>query len=137
MKLIKQEDVQGCGIACLAMVTGKTYQEVLNDFMNDFEQQGMSLEGIMEYLKDFGYLTLYKSALHYQHNPRLKKDMIKPFADMHIVRILQFFDAEQGHLVVMDNRGKFLCPGGMSDKQVREAYAITDVVGVYSLDFEK
>jgi hypothetical protein len=36
MKTIRQEDRSGCGIACVAMVTGRSYDEVRSLFVKQF-----------------------------------------------------------------------------------------------------
>src|SRR5690349_15503101 len=55
IKWVGQEDQKGCGLACLAMVTGKTYQEVKADFLC-WDNRGISEFDITSYLVDRGFV---------------------------------------------------------------------------------
>src|SRR4051794_20631341 len=51
---ILQEDSHGCGLACLAMITGQSYQQVKADFAN-WDQRGVCDFEIIAYLGERGY----------------------------------------------------------------------------------
>jgi hypothetical protein len=74
---------------------------------------------------------VYKEIKHYNQIDFARDEMLKPFAPIHCVRILRRFDCAFGHFVVMTNKGEMICPDGLSEKEVRESYAITDVLGLY------
>ena len=132
-----QTDSQGCGIACIAMVTGKPYNLVKEQFYNTFSEAGMSIQDVIEYLGDTGFSIIHKYITNYQKIDFANKEMLEPFAKAHIIRIKYKFDSEVGHFVVMDEEGKIFCPSGLTDEEVKDAYAITDVIGLYDIDFIK
>lgn len=131
MKLVRQEEKCGCTIACIAMVTGKTYADIRKDWETDFDAEGIMLEHTLNYLGDAGFSLLHKHSRNYNHKDDHRKELLRPFAPMHIVRILPAFDSVNGHVVVMDAKGKIYCPGGLSDKEIRSAYAVTDSIGLW------
>lgn len=110
IKLVKQEGKCGCVIACLAMVLGKTYREIESDFWNDFEEQGIDLEKTADYLSDCNYSVIQKEVTYYNTAKFGRDELLKPFAPVHLVRIRPKFDADVGHLVVMDENGELFCP---------------------------
>jgi hypothetical protein len=55
---VSQEDPCGCVVAALAMVTGRSYEEVKAYFIGcDFQTEGISHDDAMTYLGDTGYAT--------------------------------------------------------------------------------
>lgn len=131
IKFIEQQEKSGCAIACIAMVLGRTYKSVRDDWQNDFDQDGVFLEKTMEYLGDHDCSLIHKLTRNYNQKDFARKEMLKPFAPVHVVRVMPAFDSDVGHLVVMDARGKLICPQRFTDKNIRDSYAITDVVGIY------
>lgn len=131
MKIVKQEEKCGCTIACIATVLNLTYKQVRKDFVNDFENEGMKLKNVASYLADHGKQIIHKSELYYSHKDFGRAEMLKPFAPVHIVSIKQSFDHKNGHVVVMDKKGKLFCPDGLTDEEVRNSYLITDTLGIY------
>lgn len=131
IKLVEQEDDCGCVVACIAMVLGRTYQSVRADWGNDFTTEGVDLEQMMNYLGDHGCSIVYKAMRYYRHKDFAREAMLTPFAPIHIVRVLPNCDSKTGHVVVMDAEGKIYCPGGFSDEEIRRAYAVTEVCGIY------
>lgn len=137
IKHVTQEDTLGCGIAVLAMVTGRTYEEVYADFAQDVGTQGLSLEQIIEYSGNAGFSIIHKYVTHFADIKFGRDEIFSPFAPVHIVRLKQYFDANIGHVIVMDKDGKFFCPSNQSEEEIRNSYAITDVLGLYPLDYFK
>ncbi len=131
IKKVLQEDKFGCGIACMAMVLDKEYSEVLKDFKTDFSSDGITTEQLMNYLGDKGFSVLLKQITHYNDIDFARTEMLKPFADFHIISVHPYFDAEMYHFVVMDNKGKIYCPSGSSEHDVKSSYAIPCTVGLY------
>ena len=54
MRLVLQEDLNGCGLACLAMVTDQTYGQVKADFTG-FDNDGITEFHLWAYLSDHDY----------------------------------------------------------------------------------
>ncbi len=131
IEFVKQETRCGCSIACIAMAMGKTYAEVAKDYADDFIDGGQELEKTSEYLGNAGFSIVHKTISRWNKINFAKDEMLKPFAPVHIVRTLPRFDSESGHLVIMDADGKLMCPGGASEQEVLDSYAITDVLGLY------
>ena len=50
IELVKQLEPLGCGVACLAMLTGKSYADVRQDFPNAAEK-GISIAAAEEWLR--------------------------------------------------------------------------------------
>jgi hypothetical protein len=113
------------------MILGKTYKQVRKDWLNNFATEGMDLEHTMNYLGENGCSIIHKTARNYIHKDFARKEMLRPFAPSHILRLLSHFDAKNGHVVVMDKTGKIYCPGGYNLDEIMSAYAITDVIGLW------
>ncbi len=66
MKWVHQEDAQGCGIACLAMVTGVSYGQVREEFAPGWEDNGFTTFELDTFLAEHGYATSrkYKCITH-------------------------------------------------------------------------
>lgn len=132
IKLVRQKERSGCAAACIAMVLGKTYEEIAADFENDFVDSGIELEKTQDYLSDFGCRVIRKEIIYYGVDVKFGRDeILKPFAPVHIVRVKPKFDSEHGHLVVMGADGKLYCPDGDTDEEARNNYVITTVLGLY------
>lgn len=54
MTCVKQKDSTGCAIACVAMVTGKTYDEVKAAYGKPLEARGMTNREISDLLLKLG-----------------------------------------------------------------------------------
>lgn len=109
---VRQEDGSGCGVACLAMVTGKTYQAVKawDGFSGkDFRGGGLTYHDAMQYLTDHGYATALRfkwlpgcsDTGHHTRTPW----PTAPYAPSHLVSV------QNGrHLVVLLPDGTVLDP---------------------------
>src|SRR5688572_7230276 len=128
---VTQDEPYGCMIACLAMVLGKSYADVRKDFYTDFSQEGIEMEKAADYLAENGFTVIEKTMTNWMHRDRVKKEMLRPFAPVHIVRFQQYTDAPFGHVVVMTNKGKFLCPQKSEEKVLMKSYAVSCVFGLY------
>lgn len=131
IKLVKQEDPKGCAIACIATVLGRTYAEVAQHFHPSFRDGGIKFEHTIEYLGEQGMRLLRCQIIANSADVRLRETLLMPFAPVHLVRMFEFTDTENGHLVVMDDRGRFHCPDGMSDTEIRGSYLFTDCLGIW------
>jgi hypothetical protein len=131
MKLVLQQDDYGCAIACIAMVTGRTYEDVKQDWRTDVSREGIVTKDILNYLGDCGFSVIYKKITHYDHKGFGRDEMLRPFAPVHLLSARHYFDSANSHLVVMDADGGIYCPGGWSQEEILNAYVIDEVIGLY------
>ncbi len=129
IELIKQEEECGCVIACLAMITGRTYQQVAADFSAQFDSDGMDSLPMFHYLADFGFQVVTKQAYSYHQKDFYRDELTKPFADVHIMNVKPYFDAKLQHSVVMDASGAIFCPAEKTD--IKTVYGIDSIVGIF------
>lgn len=130
MELVKQEHKSGCGIACIAMVMGKTYGEIVKEFLNDFDVEGMTTNLLMDYLGNAGFSIVFKQLSRWNHKDFAREEMLRPFAPVHILAIKWKADTN-GHFVVMDKDGTLFCPSGKSHDEVKSSYLIDESIGIY------
>lgn len=114
IQLVRQGDAQGCGFACLAMVTSQSYDFVLNhmrstypgkDFNERFANERGIHHGTVEwYLGSLGfaYRTTYRAWAGDKPWPP------EPFAPAHIASVTQ--PSGNQHFVVMTDEGVVLDP---------------------------
>ena len=131
MKIVRQEDENGCAIACLAMVLKKTYQQVRKDWRDDFLKDGLTTNQMVEYLADHNMTVVLKTLLSYATKDSARDEMMRPFAPIHIINLKQFCDSPDDHVVVMTADGHLYCPGGMTEDEIRNAYMVDEVIGIY------
>lgn len=129
VELVKQEDECGCGVACAAMILGATYAEIRKDFETDFSKKGMPLKKFIEYIADHGYSVIKKECVFFNHKNELDAEMVKPFAEVHVIEYTPHYDSKDSHVIVMDKEGKFYCPSGTEHTDL--GYQINAVVGFY------
>lgn len=123
IELVRQKNDWGCGVACLAMITNQSYDQVLSDLNNDvdrissmtkeWEGNGLSETVIELYLieKEFWLQKRYK--IHYDQNipPWENTDSWPPppFApDGHIASVQQ--PSGRVHYVVLNTDNVVLDP---------------------------
>lgn len=131
MKLVEQKEPYGCTVACLAMVLGATYEDVQSQFINDFTKRAISFKQVLDYLGENGFSVLHKEAKCYNDRHLFRDELFRPFAPVHIVHVRPRADMKSSHVVVMDQKGKIFCPGGHTEDEIRNAYEVTDTVGLY------
>lgn len=130
-KLVAQDDAYGCGIACIAMVLGRPYADVAKDWITDFTTNGIDLDTIIEYLMHHGKSILMKHIACFQHKDFLRDEMLRPFAPIHIIRVMPCIDSAHSHVVVMTEDGKIYCPGGTSEEEIKSSYIVSHILGIY------
>jgi hypothetical protein len=111
------------------MITDRTYQQVAADFSAQFETNGMNSLPMFDYLADFGFQIVTKQAYSYHQKDFYRDELIKPFADVHIISVKPHFDDKMQHSVVMDSSGTIFCPAEKTD--IKTVYAIDSIVGIF------
>lgn len=132
MQYIKQEHKLGCGVACLAMLTNQSYEDVLQDISNVWNENRGLYKGIVEsYLLDRDYLIkpIYKCC-HW--NGSLRDPWpIQPFAEKHLIECRVNENSPCYHFIVMDGTGKLYDPALGLDRTYKDYLAILSITGVY------
>ena len=108
---VSQEDAQGCGLAVLAMITGRTYAEVKAEVESwehdpmqgpkDWSQTGVTHYTLDRFLAGQGYFVQRR----FDGWPELPKE---PFAPIHYASVQQ--PSNRGHFVVVLENGDVLDP---------------------------
>lgn len=130
IRLVTQEDANGCGIACIAMVRGVTYAEAKRLFHErywgdySFHNDGMAAVLLDAVLADAGFAVqrLYRNV----NDPQWHR----PFAPVHICRVTS---AVHDHFVVMTEDGTVLDPSQYPPRRLSDYPLIRDVAGLYKV----
>jgi hypothetical protein len=124
---VEQEDANGCGIAVLAMLTGKSYPDVVRQFHGrDFREHGLGISDIWRYLWDRGYYlrVVYEGKAFEDQWPP------PPFAAMHFAQVENVVHI--GHAVYMDMKGTVVDPLTAGQRRLTDYPVVNQVVGVRS-----
>lgn len=133
VQYVRQEEIYGCAIACLAMITGQTYWEVKKD-MNYWPdvggKEGMSVDfvGASYLFEKFGYVaqTKYPTVGYTQAK---RENWIKPFAEIHIVSV----QTTGAHAVVMDAEGNIKDPNLGDIPRKLTDYDVKSITGFWKV----
>lgn len=126
---VHQEDALGCGIAALAMVMGRPYQDVRADFNDrDFSQRGIDYEEADDYLAQHGYATarvrcFYLDRMRSAWPPA-------PFASLHLCVVVCSPNSSRAHFVVMQEDGTVLDPATPVPRRLTDYFAVQNVAAV-------
>jgi hypothetical protein len=125
IKRVEQGHLNGCTAAAVAMVLGKTYDEVQRCSRVDFRKDGCCIEIWFDYLfqEGFVYHRMYRCVQLQGGIPR-EVWPPPPFAPVHICLVST---ALGGHAVVMLENGDVLDPAKEGRFKLSD-YAVTYVV---------
>lgn len=115
----------------MAMILGKSYEEIDQDFIQSFDSRGLTSKEIIKYLAFCGRQIIRKEVEYFNQVKFGRDELLKPFAPAHIVTIRQCFDSKDTHAVFMDETGKIYCPSEIGEDEIKNAYSIDEVIGVY------
>jgi hypothetical protein len=110
IELVKQVDKTGCAIACGAMVTGKSYEQVKKD-MQQIYRAGTTDVGMFAYLYEEGFFVR-KLEKYNLIRAECRYWPPKPFAPLHWCQVQVDIDHLNSHAVIMDKYGKVFDPMG-------------------------
>ena len=129
---VQQEEVYGCGIACLAMVTSKTYQEVCSWFKADRFQTGLTWWDIDGYLAEHGLAVARRWPTTQNENEPLEREVwpLEPWADLHICQVRT---PAMAHFVVMLANGTCLDPATPEPKKLSDYESVDNITAVYDV----
>jgi len=116
LKIVKQEQKFGCGVACLATILECDYWKVARCFRVQLDEEGVSAQDIADFLAGYGFDIISATALYYSNGYNtISKRILKPFADIHIVGVNAFIDKSKsgdtdGHWMIMTKDGTLYDP---------------------------
>lgn len=132
MKWVKQEEVMGCGVACLAMVLGEDYATAflrLNRI--EFTTRGLTHQALDRALARAGYAVQRKCWQDFKEWPP------KPFAPVHICRMrtMEMVGTTRvHHYVVMDEKGTIYDPDNFDLCSLTQYRWTMDVAGLFTVN---
>ena len=132
MGWVKQEDVNGCVVASLAMIVGKSYAEVKAELPpKDLSTGAFTAFTAESYLYEHGYVLLKK----WKHICSLDKDReqwpVEPFAPVHYVQVVNG-DQGKAHAVVLLENGDVLDPwADATPKKLTDYAQVNEIIGVW------
>jgi hypothetical protein len=135
MKITYRKTIEknGCIISCLAMATGKTFEEVLKGleqyWKNDGADNGVDDVAWMAYLAARGYAI---QDISYEYDPEdklLDPWPIPPFAPVHMV----FVYDEGPHAIIMDDSGRIYDGNDKKKKKLSDYYRVYRIVGIWKV----
>lgn len=133
---IGQRQIRDCGVAALAMLTGKSYEAIAAYFRNpDFSVKGLYLVGIDDYLADHGFAVArkkrYLGFFHDDKAPPREPWPPEPFAEMHLCEVKVNEKSPVYHFVVMLRDGSCLDPLTPERKRLSDYHQVLNVAGVF------
>lgn len=122
----------GCGVAVLAMLTGKTYEDVAAAFPEkDLTESGIDLFEMDGYMRARGfYRTDQRKA--YRHGTMEKTDPWppEPYADLHLCNVHVYPWSPCNHWVLMLADGSVLDPVSPYPWRLTDYDAVNSVVAI-------
>jgi hypothetical protein len=125
---VRQEDERGCGPACFAMLTNRTYAGAVSMLRGKFERQGISHFELDQYLAEEGY-AVARRYLRVAGADR-KAWPVAPFADVHLCQVRT---AGGGHFVLMLRDGTVLDPLDPTPTRLDAYVQVDNIAAVVSL----
>lgn len=133
IRFVFQPEKSGCGVAALAMVSGKTYREALQYFSmeRDFTESGMHNHELEEALFALGFaiqtFTPAESRLGYSKRAKWPMD---PVSNMAICQVKNLRDA-LWHYVVLLKDGRVLDPAAGVIQGLHRYPEVCTLIAVY------
>lgn len=130
-KFIAQRTDDDCAIAALAMVTGRSYNKVSQDF---YRSGKIPNNDSIQYLTDCGLCVVVKDLETWCDQYKSNKRMLQPFAERHFITAKTYTDEKFNHAFVMDKYGRCFDPSGMNRPlfdPARKFYLVQRVIGVW------
>jgi hypothetical protein len=129
VKWVRQEDEWGCGVACLAMLTGQTYAEVAATFTHSFVRSGVDYIRCDSWLVERGYATARK----FRHDHNWHERTLwppEPWGDAHLCCVDAIEHSPRSHFVVMLADGECLDPLTPERKRLTDYHRVLNVAAV-------
>jgi hypothetical protein len=139
---VLQKHSNGCGPASLAMIDGKTYEEILAYFPpdHDFDVNGCYHHALYDYLVDHGYaLALLRKFKGWFKKSGEDRQVLRepwppePFAEVHLCQVVVSETSPRPHFCIMLGDGSVLDPLTVDKKSLKDYFDIYSVAGVYKV----
>lgn len=116
------------------MILGWSYEKVTENLLTDFSKTGLTHKLTREFITDFGYQAITKESVCYHTVTSSNREMLKPFAPVHLVEMKPWCDRETWHAAVMDSKGKIIDPSGEPHSSIIKVHYISKVTGFWKVD---
>lgn len=132
IKYIAQEESDGCLVACVAMVTGRTYKEI-RAMAGPAYKDGINYVVANDILADLGYAVMCR----YRHQARVGGDRPEwpctPFAPVHIAYVIV---TAGSHAAVVQSDGLVLDPWSIDRRSLLDPVyrEIHHIDGIFRVD---
>ena len=129
IRWVGQEEPYGCGAAAIAMLTGRTYQEVVSELGDSWTEHG--LHDPESLLADMGYALARRYRVMQYHgivNEERTPWPPEPFGDVHICQV--YVSKPMAHMVVMLRDGTVLDPVTPEPKRLADYLDVNWVAAV-------
>jgi len=127
-RYVSQKYENDCAVACLAMITGYSYEKVDKRFNY---KKGIKFSKSVDYLQYQGIGIIIKEWIGCQNINYNNKLMAQPYADIHLISVKQYADSPYHHAIVMDKNGQIYDPGDKTIKDLNHYYEIVKVAGCF------
>lgn len=127
VKWVQQQDDYGCGIACCAMISGKSYDETKAETVNLY-QGGMDFQDLFAYLFEQGYFLRRFDKINLVTDETRKDWPVLP-ADRCIACVLANRESSLSHFVVVE-KGVVFDPADITIKSLDAYVRVFWVVGI-------
>jgi hypothetical protein len=131
IKYVAQKHEYGCSVACMAMITGLSYDEIERAFARDFSRGGLESNFSRAFICDHDFSAMVVTPHGYSDIRASNRRVSRPFADVHFVSVRPFPDSTLNHAVVMDRRGRVFDPQTRGHRDLSPFYYINYVVGFF------
>lgn len=129
---VRQEHAWGCGPACLSMLTGVPYAEVLTGFREDFAISGIDYMQADSWLADRGYATGRKWRFGADRKERSQWPP-EPWAGVHLCEIQASGPTSGGHFVLLLRDGTVMDPLDPEPKRLADYWRANSVAAVTTI----
>jgi hypothetical protein len=92
------------------MILGIPYQDAAKMFSADFQADGVQHEAGVDAVLGHGWVAVTKRVDAYNHKDDHRDFMLEPFAEIHLLTVVNYADSANGHAVVMLKDGTILDP---------------------------
>lgn len=132
-----QKHARGCGVAALAIITNRDYEEVAAYWPGqDLDTQGVYLRGMDDYLVDHGYTIARKlrflGRFRTADGGQIEREPWppEPFGEIHLCEVTVSESAPCNHFVVMLKDGSVLDPLDKAPKRLSDYHQVLNVAAV-------
>ena len=133
VEYVESDEPSGCVIACLAMVTGKSYQEVKQGmrqyWKNEGSDNGTNDEAFEAYLAARGYAVQHLSHDYIPEDKLIEPWPPAPWAPIHTADVY----ADGGHAVVVLHDGTVLDPNDTGIKSLDQYHRVYAMQGIWKV----